>query len=356
LSIVFDNIAFNLQRAGGISRFWSKIIDPYKSSPDARFIEHVGGGENIYRRQMALSASLQDHRLPVWIARYLNFSRRFFKEGFVFHSSYFRVNSAPGCANITTVHDLIYEKFGGRLGSPLHVIQKKTALRKSDCIVCVSDYTRKDLLEYYPFCSDKRVIVIPNGVDGFYPFHVDADLFHRLNLKDDGSYFLYVGHRGSCKGFALIHDALDLLEGALQCVVVGSPFNQAELTEISKRGHQSKILHAGKVNDSELNCLYSHARFFFFPSLYEGFGIPPLEAMMSGCPVLASNRSSVPEVVNDAGVLFDPSDLGTLKNGLLRILQAEARKDLISRGLERASRFSWRSVVERYATLYSEFH
>lgn len=356
MPIVFDNIVFNLQRAGGISRVWSKIIEPYNSIERVVFIEHTGGTNNIYRRDMPLTPLAHDHRLPLQIARYINFSRRFFNEDFVFHSSYFRINTAPNCVNITTVHDLIYEKFGKGVGSVLHLRQKVAALRKSDCVVCVSEHTRKDLLEYYPFCIDKRIVVIPNGVEGFYKSAVNPELFQRIGFDDSPLYFLYVGRRGGCKGFNLVHDAIDMLGGELLCVVVGDPFSQSELAEIRERGHEKKILNIGKVNDSELNDLYSQASFFFFPSLYEGFGIPPLEAMLAGCPVLASNRSSVPEVIGEAGILFDPSDLASLRSGLSRVLQADVREKLIALGIARARDFSWKSVVERYAVLYSEAH
>jgi glycosyltransferase involved in cell wall biosynthesis len=354
MPIVFDNIVFSLQRAGGVSRVWSKIIEPYQGSDEVVFIEHANAANNIYRRNMSLSQPDQDHRLPVQVARYLNFSRRFLNNNFVFHSSYFRVNSAPGCINITTVHDLIYEKFGKGLGAVLHLHQKAAALRKSDCIVCVSEHTRKDLLEYYPFCMDKQIVVIPNGVEGFSKSSIKPQVLQYSDNETPAPYFLYVGHRGGCKGFNLVHDVIAMLDGALLCVVVGDPFNQNELVAINTRGYQNMIINVGKVSDSELNNLYSHASFFFFPSLYEGFGIPPLEAMMAGCPVLASNRSSVPEVVGEAGIMFDPGDLVSLKSGLSRVFQADVREDLIVLGLERVHNFSWKSVVDRYADLYSE--
>ena len=351
MSIVFDNIVFSLQRAGGISRVWSKITQPYCNDDRIIFIESDRWKNNIYHHDIQFTHTVDDHRLPIPISRYINFNRNFFEDGYIFHSSYFRINEASGCSNVTTVHDLIYEKFSKGLGAALHLRQKEIALRKSDCIVCVSEHTRKDLIEHYPFCADKRVIVIPNGVEGFIKSSTISEKIQRLDI---GSYFLYVGHRGGCKGFSLVHDAIDLLESTLQCVVVGDPFNNNELKKIVERGHEKKIVNVGKLSDADLNDLYSHASFFFFPSLYEGFGIPPLEAMMAGCPVLTSNRSSVPEVVGSAGILFDPSDLGTLKNGLIRVLQVDVRDKLIALGTERARIFSWKSVVDRYAALYAE--
>lgn len=353
--MVFDNIVFDLQQAGGVSRFWSNIIEPYNNADNVLFIEHNGRGGNIYRRSQSLARTIRDHRLPIQFSRYINFSQEFFNKPYVFHSSYFRINTAPNCVNVTTVHDLFYEKFGNGLGALLHLRQKSAALRKSDYIVCVSEHTRKELFHYYPFCSSKRVVVISNGVNGFYPYDVNSGIFKRVNYDNSAPYFLYVGKRSSrFKGFNLVYDALDLLEGELRCIVVGEPFSKAELAEIHERGHEKIILNVGNVSDPELNDLYSQAKFFFFPSIYEGFGIPPLEAMLSGCPVLASNRSSVPEVVGDAGILFDPSDLETLKSGLSLVLQEDIRVNLIALGFERAMKFSWKSVVKQYSELYME--
>ncbi len=354
MSIVFDNIVFNLQRTGGISRFWSKIIEPYCGADHVAFIEHSGGSQNLYRNNMSVDPRVPDHRLPTQIARYVNFSRKFFNDDFVFHSSYFRVNVTPGCVNLTTVHDLIYEKFVKGVGARLHLKQKASALHKSDCIVCVSENTRKDLLEYYPFCVNKRVVVIPNGVSVFHENKINHALFQRAGLDNTEAYFLYVGHRGRCKGFNLVHDVIDILGRELLCVVVGDPFSKNEIRTIHDHGHETKILNVGKVSDSELNVLYSQARFFFFPSLYEGFGIPPLEAMSAGCPVLASNCSSVPEVVGAAGVFFDPLNLPSLTKGLLRVLQSDVRAELIALGIEHAKKFSWESIIARYSFLYSD--
>ena len=355
MKLVFDNVVYCLQRSGGVSRFWSKIIQPYICDNSSLFIDRGECNNNIYRQDIKIAPKvcMRDHLFPIKIARYLNFNQRFFDDKYVFHSSYFRINDVPGCLNITTVHDLIYEKFVSGIGSALHLHQKVVALHKSDCIVCVSEHTRKDLLEHYPFCSDKNIAIIPNGVAGFYKSNLYTDLFQRKSIKGSKSYFLYVGHRGGCKGFSLILDVLDYLEGSLQCVVVGDPFTSDELIKVDAWVKKKNILNVGRVSDTELNELYSHASFFFFPSLYEGFGIPPLEAMMSGCPVLASNRSSVPEVVGDAAILFDPADLASLKSGLSRVLQADVREKLIALGTARADIFSWESVVQRYAALYS---
>jgi mannosyltransferase len=354
LAIVFDNIIFSLQQAGGGSRFWSKIIEPWLDREDCLFVERNDSKKNIYRRNLRIQRTTADHHSPRLFGRYLNFHRSFLGSPFLFHSSYYRVNCAAGCRNVTTVHDLIYEKFSSGLGAALHKRQKTAALHASDWIVCVSEHTKKDLFGYYPFCQEKPVTVIPNGVEGFEQVGFDETFFASLGVHQPGSYFLYVGHRGSCKGFDRVYDVLDELQGQLKCLVVGAPFTPEEKSRIEERGQTAGFIQAGRVTDEQLNYLYSNARFFFFPSLYEGFGIPPLEAMQAGCPVLASNSSSIPEVVGNAGVLFDPSDRHELRTALMRVMDAGISRQLSILGVERAAAYNWKRVIDGYAGVYSK--
>ena len=350
--LIFDNIVYSLQRSGGVSRFWSKITEPYVDN--AHFIERKDATDNLYRHTQQLAHTLPDHHLFKKISRYLNFRLPFNGEKHIFHSSYYRINRAPGAINVTTIHDLIYERFGSGLGNRLHIIQKRQALAAADCIVCVSEHTRKDLLAYYPITREKRVLVIPNGVEAVPPITSGSGVGTTVQAAvDQGDFFLYVGHRGSCKGFDRVYQALRLCDPNWRCIVVGTGLQEQELAIIASHGLTERIVPVGRITDAELTFLYSRAGFFFFPSLYEGFGIPPLEAMQQGCPVLASNRSSIPEVVGDAGVLFDPNDSTSLEHGLAEILSPATRERLIAQGRQRADSFSWRSATDQYSTLYN---
>jgi len=352
--LVFDNIVYSLQKSGGISRFWSKITEPYLDS--ASFIESADATTNLYRRGQRPAHLLPDHRGFRTLARYRNFRLRFGDTSHIFHSSYYRLNRAPAAINVTTIHDLIYERFGGSgLGSRLHIAQKRQSLAAADCIVCVSEHTRKDLLAYYPLTRDKLVLVIPNGVDPVPPvLSGDAVGASVQAAAEGGDFFLYVGHRGSCKGFDRVYQALRLCGPRWRCIVVGSALEPEEQAAIAAAGLAARVIPVGRVTDAELTFLYGHAGFFFFPSLYEGFGIPPLEAMQQGCPVLASNRSSIPAVVGDAGVLFDPDDVASLERGLATIQAPQARAELAMLGRQRATAFSWQSAVDQYRSLYQE--
>lgn len=350
--LVFDNIVYSLQKTGGVSRFWSKITEPYLNS--AIFVERSDATANIYRQGLSLSRRYSDHPVFKIVSRYVNFNKRFATTPYIFHSSYYRVNNAQGAINVTTVHDLIYERFGFGMASKLHIAQKRRSLASADCIVCVSEHTRKDLHDYYPITLKKRVVVIPNGVDlcgGGGATTIPNDI---KVASESGSYFLYVGHRGECKGFDRVYQALAHCPTDWRCIVVGDWLTVAEKASIRSAKLTDRVIPVGRVSDTALNFLYGHAKFFFFPSLYEGFGIPPLEAMKHGCPVLASNRSSVPEVVGDAGILFDPDDAGSLAAGVQNLLSSDIRDGLIQKGHVRAADFSWRRVVDTYRDLYDE--
>jgi glycosyltransferase involved in cell wall biosynthesis len=352
MMLVFDNIVYSLQTSGGVSRFWSKITEPYLDS--ARFIERADAANNLYRQTQHPARILPDHRIFKTLSRYMNFSMGFGSERHIFQSSYYRVNRVPSAINVTTIHDLIYERFGSGLGHRLHIAQKRQSLAAADYIVCVSEHTRKDLHAYYPMTRDKRVLVIPNGVDALPAVAAGASVSAAVHdAADQSEFFLYVGHRGSCKGFDRVYQALRICGPRWRCVVVGGALESQEQADIAAAGLTGRVVPVGRVSDAELTFLYGRAGFFFFPSLYEGFGIPPLEAMQQGCPVLVSDRSSIPEVVGEAGVLFDPDDGASLERGLAEIFSPAARERLVALGHQRAAAFSWRTAIDQYSNLYT---
>lgn len=265
-----------------------------------------------------------------------------------------------GVPSLGTVHDL----------SQLHIPQKYDPLRmfyvmrvlprmmrRLTRVIAVSDSTRRDL-ESYAKVPGERIEVIPNGADlsRFFPRDREAaktELGARMGLPRD--FLLYIArleHPG--KNHVRLLEAFSRLQGLTQrpykLVLVGGRWNGAEVIEakVKELGLEKQVIFPGFVPNETLPLLYAAADLLVFPSLFEGFGIPLLEAMASGTPVCASNISSLPEVMGDAGLLFDPMEPAAIAVAMHRLLEdRELRERLIARGLARAPRFTWDQASAR---------
>ena len=351
--ILLDNIIFELQRAGGVSLLWSKILKSCSEEKDLNFslIDSSNSKENLFYSKENLSVHVYNEILPLFLRRYLDVNISGVN---VFHSSYFRIHSDPSVKNIVTVHDFVYEKFDSGYRKYIHSYQKSRSLRRADLIICVSENTKNDLLAYYPDLITKDIRVIYNGVsDDFTPLNKCYNSVVNLELP----YILYVGGRYSHKNFIA---ALNMLKFKvcksinLTLKVVGSAFNAKELKLMHDLGVSHLVEYVGNVNNESLNKLYNDAFAFIYPSFYEGFGIPPLEAMAAGCPVICSNVSSIPEIVGSAGLLFDPYDIDSSEIYFYSLLDKSFRDNHINKGLLRSSLFSWKNTGDKTIALYKE--
>jgi glycosyltransferase involved in cell wall biosynthesis len=222
--------------------------------------------------------------------------------------------------------------------------------------VTASSYSRASLVRRLRL-DPERVAVAPLGVDKrFKPGPVPADLFARLGVP--GAYILTVGTLQPRKNLAAALAALERLvaQGTEHTLVIagGRGWRDNALIERIERSPARTRVHlVGRVGDDELVHLYRGAACFVFPSRFEGFGLPPLEAMACGTPVIASNRTSLPEVVGGAGILVDPDDHEGWTQALARVLSDDAvRADLSARGRERAARFSWARCADETLAAY----
>lgn len=356
--ILLDNIIFGMQNKGGVSRFWAGLLDGLLEQTDIAYIEHPESLNNIYRKKLQLTSVYKDLPMPVKLLRYINvggfYSYKKKCDYNVFHSSYYRISKEKDVKNITTVLDFIFERYVTGTALWVHKNQKRKALYKSDCLVCISESTKRDLLQFYPECANKDIRVIPVGVSEYQDLS-NKESFNVNSVKIiPDSYFLYVGLRNAYKGFDRVYNVLNTLP-SINLIVVGPPFTVNELAEMNNRGFYNRITNIGVVDDYKLNELYSNAFFFFCPSFYEGFGIPLVEAMKSGCPVIASNRSSIPEVVGDAALLFNPEISGETENAVKAINNDKVRSEMILKGTQQALKFNWTSVVQQYIDIYSEY-
>ena len=235
-------------------------------------------------------------------------------------------------------------------------------LPRAQAIIAVSEYVKSQLVQRVGIPSE-RIHVIPEAVDHdvFYPAEPSADLKARYGLPDGCRYLLYVGSEQPRKNFLLLLRAFACLKSRISDVrllKVGQPEvdteRQKALALIDELGLHDDVIFCGHVGQ-DLPAFYRFADLFVFPSLYEGFGFPPLEAMACGTPVVCSNTTSLPEVVGDAALLFDPEDEDTFVELMARALSdGTLAQDLRRRGLENAHRFRWSDTAARTADLYRQ--
>ncbi len=353
--IVFDNIIFSLQRTGGISVVWFELLSRFlRDRPqEGRFLEYAGACLNIFRKQLAI-----DERQLVRKRSALLFLRRYFNPGyqsgapFIFHSSYYRTCRNKKAVNVTTVHDFTYEYYCSGLTKFVHCRQKYRAIRHSDYIICISENTRKDLLKFCPGIDDKKIRVIYNGVSGAYRVLKDKVPENCKLPFPANTYVLFVGDRSAYKNFGLTVEAV--AESSLNLVIVGSELTRAEHEMLGKHLDACRYHSTGRISNELLNVLYNNAYCLLYPSAYEGFGIPVLEAQRAGCPVIAYNGSSIPEIIGETPLLLSELSVCAIGKALQILQDPDSRAEIVRNGLENVKRFDWKHTYEQTMSLYKE--
>ena len=308
IPVAFDNIIFSIQRYGGISVVWSELLHRARADKDLAITELDYKNQLPYRM-------LERYRIPDWEPM----------QPTLFHSSYFRICPHPLATNITTVHDLTYHSYRHGLAKAVHLWEERRALKHSKVVVCVSENTKRDLLQCYPWLKEEQVKVVYNGV---------GDEFSPISSVEKKGYLLYVGNRSvEYKRYDVAQKVAQLT--GLELVTAGS----ADITR------------------EQLNTMYNEALCLLYPSDYEGFGIPILEAQKAGCPVIAQDTSSVPEVIGADGLMVKhdtPERVAAAMADIVKQLQSRSIQDIVEKGFENAKRFSWDKTYEQMKQIYSQ--
>lgn len=210
-------------------------------------------------------------------------------------------------------------------------------------VLSVSNFSKQDLIAHLPLTQD-RVIVVPEGCEHIQAVEADHAVLEKQGL-DETPYYLAVSSMAPHKNFRTILAALDgIPDPPFKIAIAGG--NNSKVFGDAPGAKSSNVRWLGYVSDGELKALYSNALGFIFPSIYEGFGIPPLEAMQCGCPVIAARSASLPEVCGDAAIYFDPHKSAELAQQMVSLHQdTSLRSRLIDAGSLRARNFTWRAAA-----------
>jgi glycosyltransferase involved in cell wall biosynthesis len=284
----------------------------------------------------------------------------------LFHAPHYVLPAFVPGRTVVTIHDCIHLRFPQNLPSRAAWLYAHTmiriAARKATRILTVSEASKRDIL-HYTGVRPEKVVVVPNGLDARFSTPPDEEFLDLVRLRFDlgHPFVLYVGNIKPHKNLERLIEAFAKARSGgpddLRLVVIGNEISKYPGLRQSVHRHRldKHVRFFGFQPAATLVAFYRLARAFVFPSLYEGFGLPPLEAMANLTPVVTSNLSSMPEVVGDAAVLVDPYNTESIAEGIGRVLTDEPlRQQLIARGQARVQAFSWRQAATRTLDVYRE--
>lgn len=370
MRIAFDYQAFCLQVTGGISRYFCRLADElflarqtvgvfapmHRNSYLGMVADQTVHGYHI-KNYPPKTANLMV-RMNSYIAKPLI---RGWRPSLVHETFYSTRRSSPnGCPTIITVFDMIDElSLAGQKnnkGIPKSSA-KYIATHRADHIICISEHTRQDLIRLFDI-SEQKVSVVHLGCERFSLAKLQTSIADQFSIATKTKpYLLYVGQRGGYKNFEAFVTAFSTstqLKNDFDIIAAGGgPFSLAEQNLFARLGLQPADVQQRSVDDAQLGLLYARAVALVYPSCYEGFGLPPLEAMSYDCPVASSQASSMPEILGDAAIYFDPTSSDEILRALNTIAyDTQRRQSLILKGRERVKRYSWKKCADKTLDIY----
>lgn len=278
---------------------------------------------------------------------------------FLFHMPHFDVPLSYKGPFVATVHDLIHVLFPQYSNKPFSrqyaLWMLRHVVKHARKIIAVSENTRQDLLNFFPKALHK-VSVIYSGIDSvFQPVPLEKMKSDLQSIELTPGYLLYVGNLRDSKNVKGLLKAYSLLRAKTSSCPILVLAGRNFYGEFEKKGFPEGVKYMGQVVRDILPSLYSGAKVFVFPSFYEGFGLPPLEAMACGAPVVTSRVASLPEACGKAAVYVDPYDPGSIADGIQIVLgSSEKSKNLVQLGFENVKRFSWKKCADQTWEIYTK--
>ena len=387
MKILYDYQIFTKQNYGGVSRYFYELMDnlrahkidieipinyskniyikeaDFLSRPLKGYTEYKDfllglrpkGKAKIYKLLQKLNfiknAETANQKISIECLKKQNFD--------IFHPTYYdsyflkHIGKKPF---VLTIYDMIHETYPELFSADNKIArQKKILAQKAEKIIAISENTKKDIIKFIGINEDKiQVIHLGSSINRQENnLKINTDLLKKLPEK----YILFVGNRASYKNFDNFSKALIPLfkiNKKLNAVCAGGgEFSDKEINFFKTFNITDKFRQYS-VNDSDMTLLYKNALVFVFPSLYEGFGLPILEAFNCGCPVAASNRSSLPEIAGNAAAYFNPEDISSITDAINNIIADDGTKEKMKKnGFEQLKKFSWEKTAEKTLDVYN---
>jgi len=366
MRIAFDHQAFCLQTTGGISRYFCRLAQEL-----VNLDQTVGIFAPLYRNHYVKSLDkeivhgLGVEKYPYKTASVITFANAFLSKNRIknwrpdlVHETYFSSTSSAVAKvpSVITVFDMIGELYGID-GSDLEsrkTSKKYAAVSRADRVICISEKTREDLIEVFDTPAEK-ISVVYLGCDDVISDSARRNEYQRE--RDARPFLLYVGLRGAYKNFDKLLDALassKQLKADFDLIAFGGgAFTSQEANQIKTLKFKTKQIIQINGDDKVLDGLYQRAAAFVYPSAYEGFGLPPLEAMARACPVVSSQTSAMPEIIGEAAEYFDPSEPEAIARAIEKVVYDKQRRmQLINLGQERFKLFTWQRCAHETLSVY----
>jgi mannosyltransferase len=328
--VTLDSIIYSLQHFGGASVYWRELSKHLRANDVVDIFEI---NSNKYERLFRPNINTP-----------------------IMHSSHFRIAANKNVKSVVTIYDLIYEKgySGSGIAARVNTFERKRAVEHADAIICISESTKIDLLNMYPNLTKNKLVKVIHLATNM------GSVGESLNSVEDNLVashdVLFVGGRSFYKNFynaVLGFYQSGIFRNGRRLVCTGQIFSQTERDLIGSLNLSEYVVSLGQVSEARLAQLYANANCLLYPSLYEGFGIPIIESMSLGCPVLIANAAASTEIAGDAALIFNGNSPACIARALNDVQSPSIRLRLRTDGYVRAKLFSWERCAAEHEAIYT---